>query len=92
MASLEETWERHAQDIVKNNIAGLMGDITPMAMPKVMTLATNPIRATSYEVKPLGDDEVEITYVGDSKRVFWSKWQDTGSRWQIVDVVERPAG
>jgi len=55
MASLEETWKRHAEDVVKGNIAGLMGDFTPAAMTKAMALGANPIRATSFEVKDLGN-------------------------------------
>lgn len=89
MADLFETQKRHAADVVANNMATLMGDFAPAAMTKVMGLAANPLRATSFEVKDLGNNEAEITYIGDTKRVIWSRWEDTGGRWQIVDLEER---
>jgi hypothetical protein len=89
MADLSETQSRHAGDVVNNNMAGLMGDFTPAAMAKVMGIAANPIQATSFEVKDLGNNEAEITYIGDSRRTIWSKWEQTGERWQIADLAER---
>lgn len=89
MASLSETQARHAQDLVNGNMAGLMGDFTPNAMTKVMALAANPITATSFEVNDLGNNEVEISYIGaSSTRKVWSKWVDNGGKWQIDDVKE----
>jgi hypothetical protein len=89
MPDLSETQTRHAGDVVSNNLAALMGDFTPGAMTKVMGLAANPIRATSFEVKDLGNDEAEITYIGESRRTIWSKWEQNGERWQIADLAER---
>lgn len=89
MADLKETQNRHANDIVTGNMGGLMGDFTPAAMAKVMGIAANPITATSYEVKDLGNNEAEITYIGATRRTIWSKWEDTGGKWQIVDLAER---
>jgi hypothetical protein len=54
-----------------------------------MGIVANPIRATSFEVKDLGNNEAEITYIGDSRRTIWSKWEQTGERWQIADLAER---
>lgn len=90
MATLRETQERHASDVVAGNMAGLMGDFTPNAMSKVMALAANPITAKTYEVNPIADNEVEISYIdGDKRRKVWSKWVDNGGKWQIDDVAER---
>ena len=89
MADLKETQKRHAQDIVSNNLAGLMGDFTPAAMSKVMGIAANPINAQSYEIKDLGNNEVEIAYIGNARRTIWSKWVEVGDRWQIEDLAER---
>ncbi len=88
MASLSETQARHAQDVVSGNMAGLMGDFAPEAMSKVMGLAANPITATSFEVKELGNNEAEISYIGATTRKVWSKWADNGGKFQIVDVKE----
>jgi len=88
MAELKDTLTRHAQDVVSGNVANLMGDFTPEAMPKVMALAANPITATSFEVKELGNNEAEISYIGSTTRRVWSKWADTGGKYQIVDVKE----
>lgn len=90
MATLRETQDRHASDVVSGNMAGLMGDFTPNAMSKVMGLAANPITAKTYEVNPTGENEVEITYIdGDKRRKVWSKWVDNGGKWQIDDLAER---
>ena len=89
MADLKETQARHAQDVINGNMAGLMGDFTPNGMTKAMALAANPLRATSYEVKDLGNNEVEIAYIGDSTRTIWSKWVQSGDKWQIDDLAER---
>ena len=91
MASLQDTQARHAQDVVSGNMAGLMGDFTPAVLPKVMGLAANPISATSFEVKDMGNNEAEITYIGASNRTIWSRWEETGGKWQIADLAERPA-
>ncbi len=88
MAELRDTLNRHAQDVVSGNVAGLMGDFTPEAMSKVMALAANPITATSFEVNELGNNEAEISYIGANTRKVWSKWADTGGKFQIVDVKE----
>jgi len=89
MADLKETWNRHANDLVNGNMAGLMGDFTPSAMAKVMAIAANPITATSFELKDLGNNEVEITYVGAARRTIWSKWEQSGDKWQISDLADR---
>ncbi len=89
MADLAETQARHANDVVTGNMAGLMGDFTPNAMAKVGALAANPITATSYDVKDLGNNEAEISYIGDKTRVIWSKWVDSSGKWQIDDLAER---
>ncbi len=89
MAELGETQARHANDVVTGNMAGLMGDFTPGAMTKVMGIAANPIQATSFEVKDLGNNEAEISYIGANTRTIWSKWVDNGGKWQIDDLAER---
>ena len=88
MAELKETLNRHAQDVVNGNVAGLMGDFAPEPMSKVTGLAANPITATSFEVKELGNNEAEISYIGATTRKVWSKWADNGGKFQIVDVKE----
>ena len=90
MADLNETRTRHAQDVIAGNVAGLMGDFTPAAMPKVMAMmAAGPIVAKSFEVNDLGNDEAEISYIGDTTRVIWSKWVLSGEKWQIDDLAQR---
>lgn len=90
MANLQDTQKRHAQDVVSGNMAGLMGDFTPAGMAKVMAvMASGPITASSFEVNDLGNNEVEISYIGDSTRKVWSKWIEVGDKWQIDDVALR---
>lgn len=89
MPELSETQKRHAQDVISGNMAGLMGDFTPTGMTKAMALAANPIQATSFEVKDLGNNEAEITYIGNASRTVWSKWEQTGDKWQISDLAEK---
>lgn len=88
MAELIDTLNRHGHDVVTGNMANLMGDFAPEAMSKVMGLAANPITATSFEVKELGNNEAEISYIGATTRKVWSKWSETGGKFQIVDVKE----
>ncbi len=90
MSDLLETAKRHAQDVIAGNMAALMGDFTPSGLTKAMALAASPIQAQSFEVKELGNDELEITYTGPSgSRTIWSKWVKNGDRWQIDDLAER---
>jgi hypothetical protein len=90
MADLKETWARHGQDIVNNNMAGLMGDFTPAGLSKAMAIAANPLQAQTFEVKDLGGGEVEISYIGATTRKIWSKWEETSpGKWQIADLAER---
>ena len=91
MADLSTTWNRHANDVVTNNIASLMGDFSPAAMGKVMAIAAKPIVAQSFEVNAINENEVEITYVGTDRRVIYSKWEETGGKWQITDLADRSA-
>lgn len=86
-----ETAQRHANDVVSQNQAALMGDFTPNGFSKAMTtLAANPPVATAAEVNLVADDEVEITYqTSTGPRVIWSKWVQTGDKWQIDDLAER---
>jgi hypothetical protein len=89
VAELSETQGRHANDVMTGNMAGLMGDFTPNAMARAGAIAANPITAASYEVKDLGNNEAEISYIGDKTRVIWSKWVDSDGKWQIDDLAER---
>ncbi len=90
MADLKETWNRHASDLVAGNMAGIMGDFTPVGMSRAMALAVNPISAASFEIAEAGENEVEITYKGTTDRRVWSRWEETSpGKWQITDVAER---
>ena len=86
----KENAARHAQDVVSQNQAGLMGDFTPAGLQKAMALMANPLTPTSFEVNDLGENEVEISYINDTEtRVVWSKWVESGDKWQIEDLAER---
>jgi len=90
MAEPKDTWTRHGNDVVSGNMAGLMGDFTPAGLTKAMAIATNPIVATKFEVNDLGNNEVEIDYIGDKTRKIWSKWEETSpGKWQIVDLTDK---
>lgn len=81
---------RHASDVVGGNQAGLMADFTPAGLQKAMALMANPLTPTSFELKDLGNNEVEISYINDTTtRVVWSKWVESDDKWQIEDLVER---
>lgn len=90
MPNLKETCDRHGADVVSGNVAGLMGDFTPAGLQKAMaTMAASPITAQSFSVNDLGNNEVEISYVGDTTRTIWSKWVEAGGKWQIDDLADR---
>ena len=90
MADFVENANRRAQDVISQNQAGLMSDFTPAGLQKAMAIMANPLTPTSAEVKDLGNGEVEISYINDNvTRVVWSKWVETGDKWQIEDLAER---
>ena len=39
-------------------------------------------------VNDLGNNEAEISYIGDKTRKVWSKWAENDGKFQIVDVKE----
>ncbi len=85
-----ENASRHASDVVSQNQAGLMADFTPAGLQKAMALLANPLTPTSFEVKDLGNNELEISYINDTTtRVVWSKWVESDDKWQIEDLAER---
>jgi len=85
-----ENAERHASDVVSGNQSGLMADFTPAGLQKAMVLMANPLTPTSFELKELGNNEVEISYINDTTtRVVWSKWVESDDKWQIEDLAER---
>lgn len=90
MASARETAERHANDVVAGNMAGVMGDLTPEALAEMQSKRIGPPRPTTKaEVTPIqteGNQEViDIKYSNDNEsRTIRSWWEEENGTWKIV--------
>jgi hypothetical protein len=94
MADAAETAHRHAQDVVKGNMAGVMGDLTPEALTKAMALGGGPQGVTGYDLVDNGadgDDHMfDITYhTAAGSMTITSRWRDTAGAWKIVDLAAK---
>lgn len=98
MADLKETAQQFANDLMAQNIAGLMLAFTPEGMGKAMALqaqqqAAGPqAPATSSEVVlqgEEGDDHlVDIVMKSDSgEATIATKWRDVDGTWKVNDMA-----
>ncbi|MHB8574740.1 MAG: hypothetical protein ACYDCQ_05350 [Dehalococcoidia bacterium] len=90
MATARETAQRHGQDVVSGNMAGVVADFMPDAMAEFQKFGKMPPRPTkSAEMvseKKEGNREVfEIKYTGESDSLtIRSFWEDQDGAWKIV--------
>jgi hypothetical protein len=92
MADAAETANRHAQDVVNGNMAGVMGDLTPEALTKAMQLGGGPQGVTSYDLVDGGADGedhlFDITYhAAAGPMTISSRWREIAGAWKIVDLA-----
>lgn len=90
MATARETAQRHGQDVVTGNMAGVIADFTPEAMAEFQKFGAMPPRPTTraemVSEKKDGEREVfEIKYSNDSEALtIRSWWEDQNGVWKLV--------
>ncbi len=90
MASARETAQRHANDVVAGNMAGVVGDFTPEALSEFQQHGVMPPRPTTKaeivsEARDGNRERFEIAYSNDSQTVtIRSWWEEQGGVWKLV--------
>ncbi len=91
-ADLLQIADQFAQDLVSNNIAGLMPIFTPVGIGQAMALQAQPDSAEGsdeYEISDQGDNLLHITFKGDDgEGTIFTQWVEGPMGWQ-VDAIGR---
>ena len=91
-ADLLHTADQFAQDLIANNIAGLMPRFTPVGIGQAMALQTQPDSAEGsdeYEIADQGDNLLHITFRGDDgEGTIYTQWVEVEGLWK-VDAIGR---
>ncbi|HEY7296205.1 MAG TPA: hypothetical protein VH916_14265 [Dehalococcoidia bacterium] len=96
MATAQETAQRHANDVVAGNMAGVVADFTPEALAEFQQHGVMPPRPTTKaeivsHAQEGNRERFEIAYSNDSQSVtIRSWWEDQGGVWKLVKA--EPAG
>lgn len=92
MPDLAETIDQFAQDLIANNIAGLMPVFTPVGIGQAMALQAQPDSAQGsdeYEIADQGDGLYHITFRGDDgEGTIYTQWVEDELGWKI-DAIGR---
>jgi hypothetical protein len=90
MTTLESTWQRHAESVVTGDSRAVAGDFTPSGMATALQTDLSPAgRPAGFSIRAVGENQADITYVGEVTRTMRTTWQETRpGTWQIVDIVE----
>ena len=87
--------DQFAQDLVANNIAGLMPMFTPVGIGQAMALQAQPDSAEgseSYEIEDQGDNLLHITFRGPESAggdgTIFTQWVEVEGLWK-VDAIGR---
>jgi hypothetical protein len=90
MTTVGETAQRHADDVVAGNMAGVVGDFTPDAMAEFQKHGAMPPRPTrTAEIltnRKDGEQELfEIKYSNETESLtIRSWWEQCDGGWKIV--------
>lgn len=94
-ASLMETADQFAKDLIANNIAGLMPVFTPVGIGQAMALQAQPGSAEgseSFEIDDQGDNMLHITFRGPESAggdgTIFTQWVEVEGLWK-VDAIGR---
>ena len=96
-ADLLQTADQFAQDLIANNIAGLMPVFTPVGIGQAMAMQQNPEAGSaagseSYEIEDQGDNLLHITFRGPESAggdgTIFTQWVEGPMGWQ-VDAIGR---
>jgi len=93
--NLLEIADQFAQDLIANNIAGLMPMFTPVGIGQAMALQAQPDSAEgteSYEIEDQGDNLLHITFRGPESAggdgTIFTRWVELEGLWK-VDAIGR---
>ena len=92
MAELSEAVDQLAQNLVANNIAGLMPMFTPQGLMQALALQTGEDSAEGsddYEVRDQGGNRFHIWFRGDDgEGGIYTEWVEVDEAWK-VDAIGR---
>ena len=94
MADLKESAQQFIEDLIAQNMGGLMGTLTPQGMSKAMALGQGPQPSgtpTRKEVVVLdaqGDDHpVDLVLATETQEfIIGTVWQQVGDAWKVNDI------
>ena len=93
MADLNDVADQFAQDIMANNIAGLMPLFTPAGMGKAMAMqgaageGGGAQGATSYELQDQGEGLLHIVFkADDGEGAIFTQWVELDGVWKVDDM------
>ena len=96
-ADLMQIADQFAQDLIANNIAGLMPVFTPVGIGQAMAMQQNPnagsaAGSTSFEIDDQGDNLLHITFRGPESAggdgTIFTQWVEVEGAWR-VDAIGR---
>ena len=89
-ADLMQTADQFAQDLIANNIAGLMPVFTPLGIGQAMALQAQPDSAagsTDYGIDDQGDNLLHITFRGDDgEGTVFTQWIEVEGVWKVDGI------
>jgi len=100
MAELKDSAQQFAQDLINQNIAGLMMAFTPNGMTQAMALQGQ----MAAQPQPTGTPKVEVNVVGQEgddhvvdlvmsaegssdSRVITTRWKDVAGAWKVDGIA-----
>ncbi len=94
MADRQEAANQFIEDLVDQNVAGLMGTFTPEAMQKAMSMgqgpqAQGPVTHKEARLLPAeGDDHpVDIVVGTDTQQgIIGTVWREIDGAWKVADI------
>ena len=82
--------DQFAQDLVANNIAGLMPVFTPAGIGQAMALQAQPDSAEGsdeYEIADQGGNLLHITFRGDDgDGTIFTQWVEVEGAWKVDGI------
>ena len=95
MADLQEAANQFIEDLIAQNMSGLMATFTPEGMSKAMALGQGqqpqsgaPTRKEAVLLPAEGDDHPVDLVVGNEEQeaIIGTVWRDMGGTWKVNDI------
>ena len=90
--ALLEAADQFAQNLIANNIAGLMPVFTPVGIGQAMAMQANPQAGSaegsdSYEIADQGGNLLHITFSGDGQTgTIFTQWVEAEGVWKVDGI------